>query len=42
MKLKCRWCGKEWDEDELDMDEHDDPHWCPECGHDDFKVVDAE
>ena len=40
--MKCKWCGLEVSEEELDFDEHDEPKYCPECGHDEFKESDAE
>ncbi len=30
--MKCSWCGWTGTEEELDMDEHDVPMYCPECG----------
>lgn len=35
-KKKCLWCGLISNEDELDMNEHDEPSFCPECGRDQF------
>ena len=31
--MRCKWCGAEVTEDELDMDEHDAPAYCPHCEH---------
>ena len=29
--MKCTWCGWRGQEEELDLDEHDVPMYCPEC-----------
>ena len=34
--LRCVWCGWEGKKSELDMDEHDNPRWCPGCGSQQF------
>ena len=36
--LKCLWCGWEGTSDDMDMDEHDEPTYCPECGHSSFDI----
>ena len=36
MKIRCCWCGWVGKEEDLDMNEHDDPAYCPVCGHSDF------
>ena len=38
MYIRCMWCGWTGDTDDLDMDEHDEPAYCPECGHGDFDI----
>lgn len=32
MKLKCTWCGAEFDEEDMDEDFMSDEKYCPECG----------
>ena len=31
--VHCNWCGWSGDEADLDMNEHDEPTYCPVCGH---------
>lgn len=31
MKCKCKFCGRESDSDELILNEHDVPTYCPHC-----------
>ena len=31
--IKCDWCGAILTEDELELDEHDAPAYCPHCEH---------
>ena len=38
MQLRCLWCGWKGTEDDLDMNEIDDPTYCPECGHSSFDI----
>ena len=33
--VHCNWCGWSGDEADLDMNEHDEPTYCPVCGHSD-------
>ena len=35
--FKCLWCGWKGTDDEMDMNEHDEPEYCPECGHSSFR-----
>ena len=30
--VHCNWCGWSGDEADLDMNEHDEPTYCPVCG----------
>ena len=34
--VRCVWCGAELYVGDLDMNEHDEPAYCPICGHDKF------
>lgn len=36
--FRCLWCGWEGTSDDMDMDEHDEPAYCPECGHGSFDI----
>ena len=36
--IRCTWCGKTSDSDELDMDQTDRPAYCPVCGHGQFDI----
>lgn len=36
--FKCLWCGWTGTDDEMDMNEHDEPTYCPECGHSSFDI----
>jgi hypothetical protein len=36
MKVICKYCGKEAEIEELELDENDRPRWCPECERDDW------
>jgi len=38
MRIRCIWCGWVGDEDDLDMNEYDEPMYCPECGHVNFDI----
>ena len=31
MKAKCKFCGAEVEIEEMDLDEHDSPTYCPHC-----------
>ena len=33
--VHCNWCGWSGDEADLDMNEYDEPTYCPVCGHSD-------
>ena len=33
--VHCNWCGWSGDEADLDMNEHDEPTYCPVCGRSD-------
>lgn len=35
-RCKCKACGWNGKETELDFNEHDTPMFCPSCGHDQF------
>ena len=35
-RVRCVWCGADWYVGDLDFDEHDEPSYCPACGHDQF------
>lgn len=37
--FKCLWCGWTGTDDEMDMNEHDEPTYCPECGHSSFDML---
>ena len=34
MKVTCGYCGQTFDANDLSLDEHDEPRWCPNCDHD--------
>ena len=38
MIIRCVWCGWAGSEDDLDMNERDEPAYCPECGHSTFDI----
>lgn len=35
-RVRCVWCAAELYIGDLDMNEHDEPAYCPICGHDEF------
>ena len=35
-KIRCCWCGWYGYPASLDLDENDEPKYCPICGHDEF------
>lgn len=37
--FRCMWCGWKGTEEDFDMDEKDEPAYCPECGHGDFDII---
>ena len=34
--MRCVWCGATVSEEQLDLNEHDEPAYCPVCGHTEF------
>lgn len=34
--MRCVWCGATVSEEDLDLNEHDEPAYCPICGHSEF------
>lgn len=32
MRVRCNWCGEEFDEEDIDTDFMSDEEYCPKCG----------